>query len=552
LKRPFGGRGVFWGVAGLLLAYMGTVQVVTSRMENQTWDEAVHLMAGYIYWKIGDFEVNWEHPPLGKLLAAVPLLAVEPRLPLEHELWRGRDFFSLAKIFLYRNRVQPDRLLLLGRLPIMALTLLLGAVLAAWTRRKFGPGVALFALLLYALDPNVIAHGRYVTTDLIAALLIFCTAIAWAGFLETQKWRDLILAGMLLGLALSAKYSTLFLVGLLPLTYLPQRPRVRRFVLVCGALLGIGFLLLALAYWPETKSALTGRKASFDQTTYPDTATGRALIWVGEQFHVPSHAYVLGLDAVARTEKDGRPSYVLGNVSHNGFWYYFPVAFAVKTPTAVLALLAISVVVAVRRLVLGRLKGIPRLWLALMATPIVYFGLSMWAGINIGLRHILPVYPFVFLLVAASCWRRRLAPVLVALVAVQVYEHARIFPHYLAFFNSLAGGAENGPRYLVDSNIDWGQDVKKMKAYLDAQGAAGVCLSYFGMADLGYYGIHPLDVPFTDDPYGQSNMNCIAAVSVTLLQGVYTPKERYKWLRDLEPAARIGYSIYAYDLRKGQ
>jgi 4-amino-4-deoxy-L-arabinose transferase-like glycosyltransferase len=550
LKRLVEDSRVFWAATGLLLAYMGVVLVTTSRKESQTWDEAVHLMAGYLYWKTGDFEVNWEHPPLGKLLAAAPLLVLNPRLPLEHEAWRARDFFGLAKIFLYKNRVPADTLLLAGRLPTMALALMLGAVLAVWTRRRFGAGPALLALFLYSLDPNLIAHGRYVTTDLIATLMIFSAVAAWTRFLETGRRRDLVLAGVVLGLALAAKYSALFLLGLFPLLDLLWRRRLGGCIRAWGAAAAVAGAVVALVYWPETRRALAGEKWALFESTFPDTRFARALIWFGEKTRVPGHAYVLGFDALVRTESGGRPSYVLGQVSRRGFWYYFPVAFAVKTPSAVLALLAISLALGVARLIRCGWRGVRPAWLALLAAPAVYFLLSILAGINIGLRHILPVYPFLFALVAASCWRRRLAPVLVILAGVHMYEHAGIYPHYLAFFNLPAGGAENGPRYLVDSNIDWGQDLKKLKTYLDAQGAGEVRLSYFGTADPAYYGLRVLDVPFTDDPYGRDSVDAIVAVSVTLLQGVYTPDGRYDWLRELEPSARIGYSIYAYDLRK--
>lgn len=537
-------------MTGLLLAYMGMVLVMTSRLESQTWDEAVHLMAGYHYWKTGDFEVNWEHPPLGKLLAALPLLALNPRLPLEHEAWRARDFFGLGKIFLYKNRVPADTLLLLGRLPTMLLTLVLGLLLAVWTRRRFGTGPALAALFLYALDPNLIAHGRYVTTDLIATLLIFAAVLAWAAFLESRRRRDLILAGVLFGLAQSAKYSALFLLALFPLLYLLQRGRLRGCLASCGVAVTIGYAVVALVYWPETRRALAGEKWLLSESTFPDTQCARALIWIGEKTRLPGHPYVLGFDSMVRTESNGRPAYLLGKVSAGGFWYYFPVAFAVKTPSALLALLAIGLALGIRRLVRRGRPDVPLTWTALLVTPALYFGLSMAAGINIGLRHILPVYPFLFVSVAAACWRRRLAPVLLVLAGVHLYEHVRIYPHFLAFFNSLAGGPENGPRYLVDSNIDWGQDLKKLKAYLDAQGASAVRLAYFGTADPAYYGLRVLDVPFTDDPYARANVDSIVAVSVTLLRGAYTPPGRYDWLRELEPDARIGYSIYAYDLRK--
>jgi len=154
-----------------LLAAMGVVMAMTAAGETQTWDEGIHLASGYSYLKTGDFKMNLEHPPLFKLLAGIPLLLLKPDLPLDREAWKNGWQIEFSRDFMDVNRVSPDQILRYGRIPNMLLTLLLGFAIAVWTRRRFGTAAALGALFLYATDPNAIAHGRYVTNDLIGDLV---------------------------------------------------------------------------------------------------------------------------------------------------------------------------------------------------------------------------------------------------------------------------------------------------------------------------------------------------------------------------------------------
>src|SRR5690348_4014806 len=171
-------RRIYWGLVLTHLAVMAAVQVTSALQENQTFDEAVHLLAGYTYLKTGDFHFNLEHPPLGKMLNALPLLLfLKPELPVKDPRWPDGDLYGLAESFLYRNRVPADRMLFAARLVTIALTLLLGLAIALWTRRHFGAAPALLAAFLFTTDPNLIAHGRYVTTDLIVTLFIFLACV---------------------------------------------------------------------------------------------------------------------------------------------------------------------------------------------------------------------------------------------------------------------------------------------------------------------------------------------------------------------------------------
>jgi hypothetical protein len=306
------------------------------------------------------------------------------------------------------------------------------------------------------------------------------------------------------------------------------------------------FLIVAISYAPQAGKLLPvfddQPSASLEMLRDVDTSTilGRTLAWAGREFGLQKHPFLDGLNIQAEHNARGHSTYLLGRISNFGHWYYFPVAFAVKTPVATLAalLLALSLAIRFRRNL--------DLRLAVLAVPVlVYLAFCIPANINIGIRHILPIYPFLFVLagviLATQNWRWKQATLGVIAVALAV-ESLAIYPHYLAFFNVLAGGPGNGPRYLVDSNLDWGQDLKNLKLYMDAHQLPSVCLSYFGSAEPEYYGIRS-----ESDP---ANQDCVAAVSATLLYGAYVPGDTYAWLRARTPVAKIGYSIYVYDLRK--
>lgn len=247
----------------------------------------------------------------------------------------------------------------------------------------------------------------------------------------------------------------------------------------------------------------------------------------------------------------------MGMVSQTGWWYYFPVVFAVKTPAATLALLAIAAALALFALARAgfrrwSLRRVPFEWVVIILPALVYFAFAMASGINLGVRHLLPIYPFLFVALGAAAmknrWSRRALPVLLLALAI---ESAAIYPHYLSFFNLFAGGAANGPKYLVDSNADWGQDLKNLKIYVDRNRIDKLCICYFGRARMGYYGIiHFESVPSTEEMRKGAKPDCVAAVSATALQGAYVGMERFRWLRERQPMAKVGYSIYLYDLRR--
>ena len=553
---------LFGAAVAALLVVMGAAQITSAIQETQTWDEGYHLLAGYTYWKTGDYTLNPEHPPLSKLLCALPLLALNPALPVNAAASGSGNLLQIVDVFLYENRVGADRMLLAARLMTIVVTLLLGLAMALWARRRFGEPAALAALFLFAFDPNLIAHGRYVTSDLMAAAGVFLATITWARWVETRRWRDLVLAGVVLGLALTTKFSVAFLP--LPLAALywfrrwqegRGRLSIRHFAVgvVLAGILAVG--VIAVVYGPATIRSLHGPKLG--RVVNWSTRLGSTLGWVGKRLGLPAHPFILGLTYVSAHNESGHEAYLMGAVSEKGWWYYFPVVFGLKTPAATLALLAIAVAAAL--LALARagprrwsLRRIPFEWVVVTLPALVYFAFAMTSQINIGVRHILPIYPFLFVALGAAAmkakWSRRALPVLLLALAI---ESAAVYPHYLSFFNLFAGGPANGPKYLVDSNADWGQDIKHLKVYIDRNRIDKLCICYFGRARMSYYGIDNYQaVPSTEEMRKGAQPDCVAAVSATALEGAYVGLETFRWLRERQPMAKVGYSIYLYDLRR--
>jgi len=612
----------FWPLVLLLLAVLGAVQALSVRQESQTWDEAFELASGYSYLKTGEYRISIEHPPLARVIAALPLLWLDPKVPVEHPSWEQRKEYQFGLEFLHFNRVDADTLLQAARLPMILLTLCLGLAMALWARRKLGAAAALFALLLFAFDPNVIANGRYVKNDVAVTLFAFVSCAAWGGFLENRRKSRLVLAAVTFGLALATKFSAVFLVpvyvllGLLAWWRWREEFPVRRLLLWLAVVMGIAGLVVVAVYAPYARSLAPVSDAArlknpairmLEDTVNPYTKVGETLAWMGRGLGLRSHPLPEGIAVFAWHSAVGHQAYLLGMRTDHGWWYYFPVAFLVKTPVATLLALAIGLFLAVRLAFAAPLKALPgrlraaRFWWFVLVVPIlVYVPLAMASTINCGVRHLLPIFPFLFILLSAARPQSpggprgisfslsravvqngpdklKLVPqgvqhrpeteaalgaglvrlskhgyVVRGLIAgLLIVESAAIYPHYLAFFNAAAGGPGNGPRYLLDSNLDWGQDAKKLKAYVTEHNIPRVCTCYFGSARLQSYGIFPIgNVPDTKDLEWRERVDCVAAVSATALYGLYNPVERFAWLRERKPMAKIGYSIYLYDLRK--
>lgn len=546
--RRLGQSRAAW-LAGLaLLVGLQAARLYTqASLETQTVDEGIHLSSGYTFLKTGEYSLDKEHPPLARLMCAVPLwlIGVDPRL--DAQTWRDKWMMDHGKAIIWQQKgIAPETVMLAARCGTIVLALLLSLSVALWTRSRFGIGAGWLAAALVTLEPNLNAHGHLVTTDLGAALTVFLAVIAFDRLVRTGACADALWAGLALGAAAATKFSTLFLVPAFVVVWVVARRPWRELGTRCVPVALIAVLVVLASYGPA--SLVPADAAPLEDQVEEGGALNTTLRYVGKHWGVRAHPYLVGLGLLGAHQTTGHPAFLMGEVYQGGKWEFFPVAFLAKTPLGALLLILIA-------LPLLRKAPIAE-WRAIIVPLVLLWGLAVTAGINIGLRHILPVYPLTYALAAGlygkygePAYARTFAAAGGLAIALLAYESGRMAGRDLAFFNLAAGGPERGGQMLVDSNIDWGQSLGELRRWLGTRKPADVCLVYFGTAPIAYYGFNECAITPTEEiRKGYKLERRYAAISVTLLQGVYHKREWYTWLRERKPAARVGESIYVYDV----
>jgi hypothetical protein len=519
---------------------------------SQTSDEAAHLLAGYSYLSTGTFRMYRDEPPLIKEIAAFPLLLVDLEVPSSSSGDRP-GAFKLGRIFVHENRIPNGTILLLARLPILGLSLLLGWIVFRWGRRLFGARAALLGLALYVLDPNIVAHSCLVMTDLGATLFMFLSVYAfWCWSERPSPWR-LVFTGLALGSALASKFTSFWLLPILGLL---------------GAVLVVVGTPIPVRPWSERSTPVTGdRPASRRLASLALVAilVGIvAFLVVALSYGVRGlPAYLAGMDRGIQLSASGYTAYVMGHYSATGWWYYFLFAYLVKTPIGTLVIVALSILAVLRGNRL-RLKDEMFLWIPVL----MVIGITCLWKVNIGLRHILPIYPFLYLAAGriassplAGIPGKRSALLRAAVLfclAWNAFEAASIAPHNLAYFNQFVGGPRNGHLYLLDSNLDWGQSSKALRRYMIAQNLPAIYCAFSSNSDPWYDGVRYQYVPGIGNLENTRQRSDLVpdglpremlAVSAMALHFVRLGSGTlYDWLKDRPVAAMPGYSYLVYDI----
>ncbi len=559
-------------LAGVLLFLMLALAVGSIRNDSLTMDELAHLPAGYSYLTQQDMRLNPEHPPLIKDLAALPLLFIKDiKFPSEIKAWQEdiNGQWEFGSHFLYQSDNPAEKMIFWGRIPMILILILLGFYIFKWARELFGNKAALLALFFFSFSPTFLAHGRLVTTDVGAAAGVF---IATYYFIKALKWpnkRNIILAGVALGIAELCKFSVIlllpFFVFLALAWWLVKLGSWKRTLKILVLILVIGYLLIWPVYqyhvwgYPEERQV---NDAQDFLAAYPDLIK-QPIIWAADKPILRPYAqYLTGLFMVFHRASFGHTTYFLGEVSNLGWKNYFPVVYSIKVPLAFHLLTLIALLYAAYQIKRP-------LWLrnhfpefAMLVFIGIYWLTSLTSSLNIGVRHLLPVFPFAFLLVSGMVINftgkapfSKLKYVGLALLLLwQVASVASIYPHFLAYFNELVGGPDRGYVYTVDSNLDWGQDLKRLKSWVEKKGIDKVYVDYFGGSSPEYY----LKEKFSPwqgqrDPAEFPKGNYLA-ISATFLQGgrgkpapgFDQPTGCYQWLDDYQPVAKIGYSIFVF------
>lgn len=511
----------------LLLAYF--LLVSTAVRESPTVDEQSHLLRGVAFVQEGATQFLLGHPLLGGVLSALPLLT-EPalRLPTDSAAWVDGDWAVAGRIFLWEQNQNPQRLIFLGRLPVMWLTLLLGALLAAWGQAVARPWGGVLAASLILLNPNVLAHGRLITGDVPLTFFFLLTLYGFARHMRRPAGWWWVVAGVGLGLAAATKYNAVLLLPILGswaavAAWHGRRWRPVRDVFAVGLL---AWVIITAVY-------------RFDLTPLPGGAFWDDFWWQ------------------LRYQQGTHGAYLFGRASTTGWWYYFPVLFLFKTPLPHLALFG-----------WGGWQAVRHSWRATttwvwLGAAVLYFLFSIGFALNIGYRYLIPVLPLLGLTAVAQLGRVRPRPALwgglwLAVLIAPLWW----WPHYIPYFNLLGGTADQRWQLFSDSNIDWGQDLPALANWQTAAGGGRpLKLSYFGVAYPSAYGVQFEPLPTWAPGPEQIRPDWqlynprrpapgLYAISVTNLHGVVlgAKSEAFAYFRTAEPIARLGGTIFVYDV----
>jgi hypothetical protein len=517
----------------ILLTLLASVRIVsTYTVFNHTFDEPIHLACGMEWLDKGTYTCEPQHPPLARAAAALgPYLT-----GIRSQGVATRDIHSqpLEGLAILYSGGHYDRTLAAARFGILPFFWIACAVVYLWAKRYGGALTALVAVLLFTSLPAVLAHAGLATTDM--ALTAFLGAAFLAGLIwvESPTYRRAAVFGLLTGLAVLSKFTALVL--------LPAAAAV-----------------VFVVYWateqPKLGEASRERLWSFVLAV----CVGALVIWAGYRFSfgpagpggtpLPAPALYAGIQDVLKHNEAGHWSYLLGRRDPSGFWYYYPVALALKTPLAFLALLAFGVF-----LVFRKGEGPKHLWVPLAFSAAILQA-AMMGHINIGIRHILPVYLGFAILAAAGAvklldsarFRTPATVILGALLAWHVVSSARCHPDYIAYFNELGGS--HPENLLVDSDLDWGQDIKRLSKRLRELGASEVSFPQFIYADLeGHHGFpRVIGKPDLVNPPQQGYFAAGATYWKALRFGlVLTDPEQPIWPDRIEPTERIGRGMFLW------
>jgi 4-amino-4-deoxy-L-arabinose transferase-like glycosyltransferase len=541
-----------WRVVAALLAIHVVLAVSSMLHTSLTWDEPSYIGIGRQFFETGNphLKALQLHPPLAYYVNSLFLF------PLKFEPDRFSDpkylyheYIGLPLVF--ESQYSLKTIIFLTRAPFVILSVLLGLLVHRWAKDVYGGRAALFAVFLYAFCPTVLAHCRLATADLLLAFTMTLALYLFYNYLKQPSGIKCFAAGVALGLAFLSKFIGLLLIPILLLLMFidwrkrratpslearPHRPWpwfllifvVAGFVVWAGY--GFQFGLPFIPEWLKPNADRLMREKPFWRAVDALAKHG---------IRVPAYSYALGIYTQLAAARAWQENFLFGNISASGWWYFYWAAFLIKTPLPFLILIIAAFVVRVN----GNAQREDTKFLLASLIPLVLF-FSFPTKINIGIRYILPLFPLLCIfagragLIQSAKWKLALG-----MLALWYADSALwIHPHYLAYFNEFVGGPSNGYKYLVDSNLDWGQSLDGLTEYFKENKISDAKIKYFGPPGvMERYGLENADVNDCEPSPG------VWAVSATYLQNLYVHNRHcHDWLKKLKPEAVIGYSIFIY------
>ncbi len=599
---------------GLILLASFIIMASVSKEESTIMDELAHIPAGYGYIKHLDYRLNPEHPPLVKILSALPLAFMDLNFSREISAWKTdvNGQWDAGAKFLYESGNDADKIIKWARLGPMLITLILVFFIYLWAKELLGSWWALLPTAIFALSPTVLAHGHYVTTDIGATLGIFISIYYYIKHYLSPSRKNLIFAGLAFGIAQLLKFSAVLLIPyLFLLTTIFCFARVYRnsqqgaiknkfiafgsetlrklgslfSIFLIGFLLVYSFYLITTINYPGEKqradtefilTSFAGGKPTQGEFCGPVRCLAELDIWAADKpILKPFSEYLLGILMVIQRSAGGNTTYFLGEVSNSGSWYYFPLTYLMKEPLPTLLLLFMAFVIALVNIGRAIKQKRPTLIDYLETHPaefsmilfvFIYSAYSVKSPLNIGIRHLLPIIPFIYILgisglkhwLKSNFLKTQIKSAIITLLIIwSATETILAYPYYLSYFNQTIG-TNNGWRYVTDSNYDWGQDLKRLKAFVETNSIDKIGVDYFGGGNPKYYLGNKIEYWSSSkgDPR-EDNINWLA-VSINTIQGAKgelhrgqqrNSEDEYLWLTNpYEPYARAGTSIFIYKL----
>jgi 4-amino-4-deoxy-L-arabinose transferase-like glycosyltransferase len=534
-----------------LLALASAQMLAVVARKSITVDEIVMIPAAYYHLAAGDFQFIHEHPPLAKIVAAVPLLFVQPDEPRPDQITAPpgttQAKWDYTAYFWEDNPALFDSISFWSRVPMIALTAALGVLIFLTAREMFGPRAAVLAVALFSLEPTVLAHGRVVQTDIPAALGYLLFFVALRRYSAERTARRALWLGAAAAVAILSKFSMLLVGPVLAayFAYLPWRARrqkqVRSTVFKHTALVALAALVVVNAAYFFRHRALTDADAEWIQKSFPSGA-GALTALTSALAHIIPADFILGILFQIWHNGQGHNAGFLGMYGDKGWWYYFPVAFALKTTIPFLLLSLASLAWGAWEC--WRRRDARLLWLL---TPFaVYTLFVLFSNIDIGVRYYLPAYTFLFILAGALLERllgsrrarRAGALAAVALLCWVAVEAVRAYPDHMSYMNQLASRAPHW-WYLSDSNVEWGDDVRALAEYLRARGETRVNGAFLGgYMTMRHYGIEYVDLlNDADEPAGLPEPR-YTAIGASYLNGSTVPQYQLDG-RDVDERERV-------------
>lgn len=634
---------------GLIILSSFALMLNASLKETAIFDETAHISAGYGYVKYFDYRLNPEHPPLVKVLAALPLVFQSSiKFPVESSAWQTdiNGQWTVGGKFLYESGNNADQIVGWARLGPILLTIILIFFIYIWSKELIGRWWALLPTFLFALSPTVLAHGHYVTTDIGATIGTLAALYYFIKFLFEPSKKNLVFAGLAFGIAQLMKFSSVliipFFIFLITVFYFwkiysdwqetEKSKRFKKFS-ICAfhyiksliIIFLIGYSLVYAVYFIFT----VGYPVEKQQTDTANILTGFAngpdpnwetcnifsnleisrkmrclaeidIFMAGNKFLKPFAEYLLGVIMVIWRSSGGNAAYFLGELSSEGWWYYFPIVFVLKEPIPSLILILFALFLSIKNIfknksykikAISDYLGLHFAEFSMISFIIFYWLYSINSPLNIGIRHILPTIPFIYILTASVIkkWvnqslinKKNIINMMFNFISFLIKISAKIVfililliwylfetlsnsPYYTSYFNQFGGGIYNGYQYITDSNYDWGQDLKRLKNFVENPPAGEkidkIAVDYFGGGNPKYYMGNKVEYwwPARGNPQYEG-INWLA-VSTNALQGALAklnpnqprkPEDEYSWLKKIKdpykPDYKAGTSIFIYKL----